>query len=169
MVPRGLLVLYVAILLWLVLLKTAVSISALTRLRHQRSLNLTPFAAPKIVNGRINYGEMIVNCMLFIPFGLLLDVNFKKPGFLRKLLFILAFSVAVEVLQYLFAIGAADITDVITNTAGGFIGLALYGFGNRYVNTEKLDRIITSAGIFLAILFISIYASHFILRVPKGL
>ncbi|MBS1597340.1 MAG: VanZ family protein [Bacteroidetes bacterium] len=161
---RGLLTLYVMILIWLVLFKTSFSISTLVAHHHQRSLNLVPFAAPSMIGGRINYSEMVFNCVLFIPFGLLLDVNFKKTGFFPKLVFMLIFSLSVEITQYIFAIGATDITDVITNTVGGFLGLILYSVSNRYIKTEKLDRFIISVGILLLLLFVSIYASHFVRR-----
>jgi len=156
---RGMLTLYLVILIWLVLFKTSFSISALMEHQHQRSLNLVPFAAPKIVDGRINYSEMIWNCIFFIPFGLLLNVNFKRVGFLPKIALIMSISLSVELLQYIFAIGAADITDVITNSVGGFLGLTLYNFTNKFLGTEKLDRMIISVGFFLALIFISMQVS----------
>ena len=161
--PRGLLVLYLVILIWLVLFKLKFNISSILNYHH-RSLNLIPFAAPSVINGAVNYGEMILNCVFFIPFGLLLNVNFKKEGFLHKLGFILGFSVAAELIQYIFGIGATDITDVITNVLGGFLGLKLYDISSKYINNEKLDRAIISFGIVLFVLFISIHASHFFLR-----
>ncbi|HEY2349305.1 MAG TPA: VanZ family protein, partial [Puia sp.] len=148
---EGLLALYIAIMIWLVLFKFSFNISKVLQYHH-RSLNLIPFAAPSIVNGRINYGEMIMNCAFFIPFGLLLSVNFKKVRFFNKLAFILAFSVTAELVQYIFAIGATDITDVITNTFGGFFGLTLYSLSNRYINSEKLDKIVISVGILLFVI-----------------
>ena len=135
---RGLLASYLAILIWLVLFKLKFNISSVLNYHH-RSLNLIPFAAPSIVNGRINFGEMIYNCLFFIPFGLLLNVNFKKVGFLPKLAFVMVFSFTAELIQFVFAIGATDITDVITNTLGGFLGLKLYNLSNKYINSEKLD------------------------------
>ncbi len=163
---RGLLALYLVILIWLVLFKFSFNISSKVNYHH-RSLNLVPFAAPSIVNGEINFGEMIYNCLFFIPFGLLLSVNFKKAGFLPKLAGILVFSVTAELIQYIFAIGATDITDVITNTAGGFLGLKLYEVSNKYVKSEKLDRVIISAGILLLVLFISIDVTHFFRRLSR--
>lgn len=160
---RGLLVLYLVTLTWLVLFKLKFNISRVLNYHH-RSLNLVPFGASKIVNGRIDFGEIILNCVFFIPFGLLLNVNFKKIGFLPKLVFILVFSVAAELIQYVFAIGATDITDVISNTTGGFIGLILYDLSNKYIKTEKLDRFIICAGILLFVLSISIQVSHFFIR-----
>jgi glycopeptide antibiotics resistance protein len=160
---RGLLALYILILIWIVLFKLKFDIPSVFH-HHHRSLNLIPFAAPSRVNGSVNYGEMILNCLFFIPFGLLLNVNFKQPGFLSKLAFILCFSLTVEIIQFVFAIGASDITDVITNSFGGLIGLILYDLSNKYTNSEKLDSFITSAGMLLFILFISIHVSHYVMR-----
>jgi glycopeptide antibiotics resistance protein len=160
---RGLLILYLVTLTWLVLFKLTFNISRILHYHH-RSLNLVPFAAPKMVNGRIDLGEIILNCVFFIPFGLLLSVNFKKVGFLPKLACIMVFSVCAELIQYIFAIGATDITDVISNTAGGFLGLVLYYVSNKYINTEKLDRIIVFVGTVLLVLAILIQFSHFFLR-----
>jgi glycopeptide antibiotics resistance protein len=142
-----------------VLFKFSFNISKILHYHH-RSLNLIPFAAPSIVNGRIDFGEMILNCIFFIPFGLLLNVNFKNVGFLPKLALIMVFSLTAELIQFIFAIGAADITDVITNTVGGFLGLKLYVLSNKYINTEKLDRVIISVGILLLVIFILIHFSH---------
>jgi len=161
--PRLLLTLYLTTVIWLVLFKMKFNISPVFHL-HYRSLNLIPFAAPAIVNGAINYGEMILNCLFFIPFGLLLNVNFKKTGFLRKLVLILGFSLTAEIIQYIFAIGATDITDLILNTLGGFLGLKLYDVSNQYLNSEKLDKVITIIGILLFVFLISFHASHFFLR-----
>ncbi len=158
---KGLLAVYLVVLTWLVLFKLKFNIASVLHYHH-RSLNLIPFAAPSIVRGKINYGEIIDNCLFFIPFGLLLSVNFKKTGFVRKLVFILAFSLAAEMIQYIFAIGASDITDVITNTLGGFLGLKLYDIGNKFISTKKLDIVIILAGSFLFLLSISIYLSHFV-------
>ena len=156
---RGLLASYIVILIWLVLFKFSHHISKVLNYHH-RSLNLIPFAAPSIVNGRINYWELIYNCVFFIPFGMLLNVNFKKVGFLPKLAFIMVFSISAELIQYIFAIGATDITDVITNTVGGFLGLKLYDLSSKYINNKKLDSAIISVGILLLVLFISINTYH---------
>jgi glycopeptide antibiotics resistance protein len=163
---RGLLALYLVTLIWLVLFKLSFNISKVLD-HHHRSLNLIPFAAPSIVNGKINFDEMIYNCLFFIPFGLLLNVNFKKVGFLPKFIFILIFSLTAELIQFIFAIGATDITDVITNTLGGFLGLKLYDLGNKFINNEKLDKFIISIGAVLFVIFISMHVSHFALRLRR--
>lgn len=114
-----------------------------------------------MVNGGVNFSEILYNCLFFIPFGLLLQVNFKNVGFLPKLASILVFSLTAEVMQFIFAIGATDITDLITNTLGGFLGLTFYGLGNTYMSDKKLDRVIISLGTLFLIVFILLIASHF--------
>jgi glycopeptide antibiotics resistance protein len=132
---KALFALYLLILLWLVLFKFAFNLSLL--LDYQaRSINLIPFAGSSIVNLR----EILYNCVVFIPFGLLLSVNLKKTNFWLKLACICVFSLAAEIAQFVFAIGISDITDLITNTFGGFLGLILYNLCNKYIHSEKLDR-----------------------------
>lgn len=143
-----LLALYSLILAWLILFKFAPDLSA--ALNQARSFNLVPFAdfAPG------NFRDVIYNFAIFVPFGLLLGVNFKQISFWQKLAVVFSFSFAAEAIQYIFAIGATDITDVITNTLGGFIGLALYELAKKYVDSKKLDQFIIVVGAFLVVLFI---------------
>ncbi|MED1471957.1 glycopeptide resistance protein VanZ-A [Bacillus salipaludis] len=155
-VSRGLLALYLVILIWLVLFKLQYNILSVFDYHH-RSVNLIPFAAPSIVNG--SFSEMVENVIIFIPFGLLLNVNFKRVGFLPKFTLILVLSLTFEFIQFIFAIGATDITDVITNAVGGFLGLNLYGLSNKYIHNKKLDRVIIFVGILLLILLLY-YRTH---------
>ena len=150
---RGLLAIYLVALIWLVLFKLQFNILSVFNYHH-RSLNLIPFGAPSIVNG--SFTEMRDNVIIFIPFGVLLNVNFKKVGFLPKFAFILFFSLTCELIQFIFAIGAADITDVITNAAGGLLGLELYSLSNKYLNHKKLDGVIIFAGAVLLVLLLYI-------------
>jgi glycopeptide antibiotics resistance protein len=66
----------------------------------------------------------------------------------------LVFSMAVETLQFIFAIGTTDATDVVTNTLGGLAGLVLYRLANLVVRAEILDRVITAVGMTLFVAFI---------------
>ncbi|HCH9115897.1 TPA: VanZ family protein, partial [Salmonella enterica] len=88
-----------------------------------------------------------------------LNVNFKEIGFLPKFAFVLVLSLTFEIIQFIFAIGATDITDVITNTVGGFLGLKLYGLSNKHMNQKKLDRVIIFVGILLLVLLL-VYRTH---------
>ncbi len=150
---KALLALYLIMLIWLVLFKLQFDISSILH-RHHRSLNLTPFAyALK--------GDVILNCLFFIPFGVLLNVVFKKTGFVIKFLFILGFSLTAELLQFSLAIGVTDITDLISNSTGGLIGLILYWIFNTFIEDRKLDRIVVTIGIILLLIFIFIHGSHY--------
>ena len=148
---------YLFILLWLVLFKFSYDPIAVVRDFQTRSFNLIPFT-------RAHRGEMIANLVAFIPFGVMLGVNFKEVSFSYKMAVISAFSLAVEIIQYSLAIGVADITDLITNTIGGFIGLAAYVTFGKHSNVGYLDRCILVAGtlILLTILYLRIFV--FIVR-----
>jgi len=106
---------------------------------------------------------MIANIIVFIPLGLLLSVNLKRTNFWRKLAYVVLFSVAVEALQFVLAIGITDITDVIMNTLGGFIGMKIYGLCNKFLDEEKLDRFVVVAGTILLVALILLRL--FVLRV----
>lgn len=145
--------LYLLILLWLVLFKFSFDFSSVLDY-HIRSLTLIPFSGAFDRSVGAGLREIIYNIVVFIPFGLLLSVNLKGITAWRKLAFVFVFSVAAEIIQFVLAIGRADITDVIMNTLGGFIGLALYGLGKKYVDSKKLDWFIVMTSAALLMLFI---------------
>jgi len=159
-VSRALLALYLLVLIWLVLFKFSYDISSVLLDHQTRSLNLIPFVDAL----RGSFREMIDNLVIFIPFGLLLSVNLKRATFWRKLTLIFIFSMTAEMIQFVLAIGTTDITDVITNTLGGFVGLILYDLGKKYIDSEKLDRFIVIAGTILLILFIVLRVFFFRVR-----
>jgi len=154
---RALFVAYLVILLWLVLFKFSYEPFAVIRDFQTRSLNLIPFTSA-------NRSEMIANIMAFIPFGVMLGVNLKQISFIYKMLLIFAFSLAVEIVQFILAIGVTDVTDIIMNTLGGFMGLALYLLVGRQANDKYLDRCILVFGtlILLGILYLRVFV--FIVR-----
>ena len=141
---------YLLTLLWLILFKLSYDISSILANYQARSLNLIPF----VTLGQTGLSETVSNFVTFIPFGLLLSLNFKKAALWRLLIIIFIFSVAVETIQFIFAIGTTDATDVVTNTLGGLAGLLLYRLANKVVKTEILDRIIAAVGMTLFITFV---------------
>jgi glycopeptide antibiotics resistance protein len=146
-VYKTLLAVYLLFLLWLVLFKFSSDPFSVLANYQSRSLNLVPFAGYSPGNVR----EMVDNFIVFVPFGLLLGINLKHAGFGRKLAYIFMFSAIAEIMQFVFAIGTTDITDVITNTLGGLFGLAAYGLASKYVDNKILDWFIV---ITLAVLLI---------------
>ncbi len=70
----------------------------------------------------------IENILLFIPMGILMPSAFpifRKPYISIPVFFIM--SCFIEGIQYFFELGIAELDDVLTNTAGGIIGLLIYG------------------------------------------
>jgi glycopeptide antibiotics resistance protein len=147
---RALLIVYLLILVWLVLFKFSFNLSVM---HNGTGLNLIPFAASGNMHGGINFSEIILNCLFFIPLGLLLGVNLKKTEFIWKLSLVIMFSLTAEIIQFIFAMGAADITDVITNTTGGFLGLAIYELCKKFASDKKLDRTVITVGVVLFLVF----------------
>lgn len=94
------------------------------------------------------------NFVIFVPFGLLLSLNVKKTSLWRLLFTVFLFSVAVETLQFIFAIGTTDATDVATNTLGGLVGLVLYRLVNKVVRAEIMNRTILALGMTLFVAFL---------------
>jgi glycopeptide antibiotics resistance protein len=133
---------YLVVLTWLVMFKFHIYRTLFQEV-HSRSLNLVPFAAS---SGR---GEIILNVLIFVPFGLLLSMVVKKWSFGKKLLLISLSSLTAETLQYIFGIGASDITDLMTNTTGGALGLLIYALFSPFVGTKWLDRLLAGAGTIL--------------------
>jgi len=140
---KAVLALYLFVLLWLVLFKFSLDLSVTEY--PARTLNLIPFAG--IPND--NLSETILNFITFIPLGLLLSVCLQQAELWRKLTLIFVLSLVVEAIQFIFIIGIADITDLATNTAGGFLGLLLYAAGNRHITKERLDRFIATTSTIL--------------------
>lgn len=58
--------------------------------------------------------------------------------------------------QYILAVGATDITDLLTNTFGGVAGILLYWGLSRLFDTKKLDKILVIVGLTLLVLAVLI-------------
>lgn len=114
--------LYLFLLAWLILLKFQIDLSMLS---HMRSVNLIPFAGSLVINGRLAVHEIIYNMLVFVPLGVYVQIYRPHWSIGRRLLPGLSLSLLFELIQYMFAIGASDITDVIGNTLGGIFGVGL--------------------------------------------
>jgi len=69
-------------------------------------------------------GNLLANLLLFVPFGLALGLRFPTVARVRLVLVCLALSLLVEGIQLLWSVGrSADVTDLLMNTVGGFLGL----------------------------------------------
>ena len=139
---------YLFLIIWIILFKLSVSIE---QLPHFRSFNLIPFYYPNETTYQIK--EVLENMIIFIPFGLYLktlNINSERTVFLGFLL-----SLSLELSQYIFGIGASDITDLITNTIGVLVGVGLY-FLLKKIFKEKTNKIILVLASIVTILFVSL-------------
>lgn len=152
-----LLIIYLAVLSWIILFKMQFNISLLKNMNF-RNVNLVPFSDSLVVNGKIDVSEIILNIAVFIPFGVYMVMIFTKWGFLKKTAPIFGVSLLYEILQYVFAIGASDITDLLGNTLGGIIGIALYYILQKMFKekTLKILNIIAAFGTVVVVLFLGI-------------
>ena len=107
---------YLALLVWIILFKLQFSISDLDKIR---SINL-----------------------IFVPMGIYLQMLLPGTKLYVKFMLIAGTSFLLETMQYILAVGRSDITDVLTNTAGGLLGLAVYSMTARLIgNRIKANRL----------------------------
>jgi len=85
----------------------------------QRGLNLIPLRA--LCTWDIIF---LGNIFLFFPLGFLLRGLFRRGTWISVAL-CAGFSLLMEVLQWVFAIGRSDIDDLLLNTLGGTLGVAV--------------------------------------------
>lgn len=99
-----------------------------TRSEGSADLILTPFATFVAAQQQPElYREMLMNVFLFFPLGLTLSnaLPRKWHRWVRIILTTLvgcALSAGIEYIQYRYALGMAEMDDVICNTLGAFIG-----------------------------------------------
>lgn len=121
-ITLGLFIVYLLGLTWVIVFKTQFSLGSLPEMR---SINLIPFAESVFVNGKTDYTEVIQNALIFVPYGIFISALMDKRSFAVKILPIILTSLVFETIQFVFAIGASDITDIIANTIGGIIGITI--------------------------------------------
>ncbi len=82
------------------------------------SINLIPFAGTAVYDGVLDFPEILFNIVSFIPFGIYMEMLFRKASWVTNLCLIMLVSLCFEVLQYLLLLGVADITDLLANGLG---------------------------------------------------
>ncbi|EHL18562.1 hypothetical protein HMPREF9630_00287 [Peptoanaerobacter stomatis] len=133
-----LMIFYLIALIWVIIFKLEFSIKELPQIRN---INLIPFNQPAIVNGKADISEIVLNVLAFIPYGLFIHILMDEKSILKKLLIIFATSFIFELIQYIFAIGASDITDIISNTSGGIIGVVFSMFMEKLLRENWIKYI----------------------------
>lgn len=150
-------IIYLLVLVWIIVFKMEFLIGDINDMQN---VNLDPYSAPARINGEVVYEEIIFNILAFLPFGMYLEILFRKWNIYQNILVFLLVSLSFEVVQYIFSIGASDITDVINNVFGGIIGMILFKLLNFFIRdnhrAHKIINIISGVGtlIVVVILFI---------------
>lgn len=159
-ITLGLFIVYLLGLTWVVVFKTQLSLSTLPEMR---SINLIPFAESVFVNGKIDYTEVIQNALIFVPYGIFISALMDKKTFAVKILPIILTSLVFETIQFVFAIGASDITDIIANTIGGIIGIAIaFVFSKIFKDNWKkiINRFCFVGGVILILFVVIVFIAN---------
>ena len=88
-----------------------------------------------------NGAETLLNVAAFAPLGLFLALQADKRRFVLHGIVCLLVSFAFECVQYIRMLGTSDLTDLITNTLGGMLGILLYAALARVLG-EKAKKIL---------------------------
>ncbi len=150
-------VVYLIVLSWVILLKAGFTLEGLQTFRR---INFIPLGDSVIVNNRIYTREIYLNAIIFIPFGVYLSMLKANWSFIKRALTIASISLLFETIQYILAIGGADITDLISNSIGGIAGIVFYKivarvFKNK-LRTNKIVNTFALIGTLVVMLFIGV-------------
>lgn len=81
---------------------------------------------------RLFLWNVVGNVCVFVPFGILLPMLFKKcQNFISVLLLSFELSLVVEIVQLVTRVGSFDVDDLLLNTIGGILGYITYRILNR--------------------------------------
>ena len=118
--------------------------------RFFRGINLIEFYKIEYELGIITKTIIldILNCIIFIPFGILISNQIKKNKIIKSILLTLIISIFIETFQLITIIGSFMLNDLITNIIGGLIGSILYILITR---KKKYNIYIILLSIFLLI------------------
>jgi glycopeptide antibiotics resistance protein len=120
---------YFLFVIWALFFKFSTSLADLPPIGSRHLLNLEPF---QYTGGK---KEMLFNVLILLPFGWLIEGNVFS-AVLRGFLF----SFVIELGQYITGLGSADVTDLITNTAGVLIGYVMFWIASKIWGLEKVER-----------------------------
>jgi glycopeptide antibiotics resistance protein len=150
-------IIYLIVLFWIIIFKFDIPFS---KLGYMRSINLIPFNESLIINGKLDFREIIMNVVIFVPLGIYSSILLKKWTIGKKILLFFSISLICEIFQFILGVGASDITDIINNTLGGIIGLVIYKgiekISKNGIKAQKFINIIATIGTILMISLLSV-------------
>lgn len=107
---------------------------------NEPQFNLTLFS--DLINVYKNVGLteflrlFLGNIGWFIPYGFLMPMLLGKKSILKVAVLGFIFSFGIEILQFIFRKGVAELDDLILNTLGVIIGYVLYMLLSNYLFRE---------------------------------
>ncbi|MET1249037.1 VanZ family protein [Sporolactobacillus sp. STCC-11] len=128
---------YFLALTWLILFKLQFSIPD----HVGRVINLVPLLGSFDDNGTLRFSEIRANILAFIPLGIYICMIKTSWPFVKKMLTIVGLTFVYELIQFIFAIGRTDITDLLSNTLGGIIGIGVYALLSKVLK-DRTNQII---------------------------
>jgi len=135
-----------------------------------RVVNLIPLQGSFDENGDLLLREVFYNFLLFMPLGVYLSLLKTSWSFKKKVIVIICLSLALETIQFVFAIGRSDVTDVLSNTLGGIIGLAFCAFLGVVFKSRssKIIRFLVVMSTICAVIYFAylFWLSHFVMKPP---
>ena len=121
-------IIFVLILVWGILLKMN-DLKMQNDFNYMIKLNLFErftYSLNTFVNNATTKLMIVLNIMVFIPFGFLVSVLLNKFKILKVLGISFGLSLIFEISQILTAFGGFSTIDLITNTFGGVIGCLIF-------------------------------------------
>lgn len=115
---------YLLVMTWVILFKMAPPGSWFS-LAGERSVHLLPFQDWRADNAAIVRRDLLDNILVFVPLGILVNALWHEKPLWKRVLPGVGVSLCYEALQFALAIGRSDSTDLLANTLGAVLGIAL--------------------------------------------
>ncbi|MDR0874988.1 MAG: VanZ family protein [Clostridiales Family XIII bacterium] len=132
-----------------------------------RVINLIPLQGSFDENGVLIWREIMNNILIFVPSGIYICMLKNEWSIARKLIPVIALTFTFEILQFIFALGRSDITDILGNTLGGIIGIGLYSLSFTILKSRTLKIVtIVAAAVTVCVVLRFVYLfylSHFVM------
>ncbi len=153
---------YIVILLWITILKCNIETAV-----HGARIFLGPMTVYERFVYATSYFELdesrltiILNVIIFIPFGILIPALRNKTSTLTTTTLAFITTFVIESLQLILTFGYFTYMDIICNTAGAFLGIILFAcFIQRLRDEAKLKALTFLNGLAIAVSIFAIIST----------
>ena len=136
------LILFIILLVWIIYFK--MGDTEMIYLNHSwlKKLSIKDRFLYDLVPFKLRYDitrqfiEVLLNAVVFAPFGVILSLRSEKIQVIRHSLFCFLLSLGFELIQLFTTIGSFATADLIMNTMGYFIGLLIYQIFFKKASTK---------------------------------